>query len=265
MEIKFDKIPNARDLGGIRTKDGHTVRSGLLFRTAFLVNATPDDLRRLSEEFRVAKVIDLRSKYEVGKMPDAEVPEAQHVHVEIVTLNGHLFKGMHAFAESALSFEEGMARFIMTPAAKMICDGFYISFVEDPECQDSLNEFFNEVLSTDGPVLWHCTQGKDRTGLCAALLLFALGVSREEVIKDFLITNESYARDIRTVNEYVRNLGGEEEETTCVWTLVGVNRQQFEAALDMIESRFGGPEEYLKNQIRLSGDDIAELRRRYLL
>lgn len=265
MEIRFDKIPNARDLGGIRTTDGHTVRSGLLLRTAFLVNASSEDLRRLSEEFHVAKVIDLRSKYEVGKMPDAEVAGAQHAHVEIVTLNGHLFKGMHAFAESSSSFEEGMARFIMTPAAKMICDGFYISFVEDPECQDSLHEFFSEVLSTDGPVLWHCTQGKDRTGLCAALLLYALGVSREEVMKDFLITNESYARDIEEVNGYVRNLGGGEEETTCVWTLVGVNRQQFEAALDVIDSRFGGPEGFLKNQLRLSAEDITELRRRYLL
>lgn len=262
--ISFEKIPNARDLGGIRNAEGQIVRSGLLLRTAFLVNASGNDLDRLSREFHVAKVIDLRSEFEVGKMPDKDIPGAEHAHVEIITLNGHLFKGMHAFAQTSSSFEEGMARFIMTPAAKMICDGFYVSFVEDPECQESLHDFFRELLSTDGTVLWHCTQGKDRTGLCAALLLLALGVNREEIMKDFLLSNEFYARDIKTVSEYVRSLGGGEEEINCVWTLVGVNEAQFVAALDLIDSRFGGPEAYLKNQLHISDADISELRRRYL-
>lgn len=265
MMINFEKIPNARDLGGIKTADGRTVRSGLLLRTAFLVNATDGDLRRLSEEFHVAKVIDLRSPFEAGRFPDRPVEGASHAHIEIVTLNGHLFKGMHAFNEISSSFEEGMARFIMTPAAKMICDGFYVSFVDDPECQESLEMFFRELLATDGTVLWHCTQGKDRTGLCAALLLLSLGVSREEVMKDFLVTNTFYKDDIAAVSEHVLGLGGGDEEITCVWTLVGVNEKEFTAALDLIDSKYGGPDAYLKNQLRLSGADISELRKRYLL
>lgn len=263
--ISFDKIPNARDLGGIKTTDGRTVRSGLLLRTAFLVNASDSDLERLAGEFHVVKVIDLRSPFETGHYPDRPIEGAVHSHIEIVTLNGHLFKGMHAFAEISSSFEEGMARFIMTPAAKMICDGFYVSFVDDPECQESLEAFFREILATDGTVLWHCTQGKDRTGLCAALLLLALGVSREEVMKDFLVTNEFYKDDIASVSDYVLSLGGGDEEITCVWTLVGVNEMQFSAALDLIDSKYGGPAAYLRNQLRLSDADIAELRRRYLI
>lgn len=262
--IAFEKIPNARDLGGIKVMDGRAVRSGLLLRTAFLVNATDEDVRRLSEEFHVAKVIDLRSPFEAGRFPDRPIEGAAHAHIEIVTLNGHLFKGMHAFAEISSSFEEGMARFIMTPAAKMICDGFYVSFVDDPECQDSLSAFFRELLATDGTVLWHCTQGKDRTGLCAALLLLSLGVSREEVMKDFLVTNEFYKEDIASVSRYVISLGGGDEEINCVWTLVGVNEREFTAALDLIDSKYGGPGAYLRNQLRLSDADIEELCGRYL-
>ena len=262
--IAFESIPNARDLGGIRTTDGSVIKDGMLFRTAYLAKASATDIARLSDEYRVTKVIDLRSEYETAKMPDIPVPGAEYAHIEIITLNGHLFKGMHAFGQNASSFEEAMALFIMTPAAKMICDGFYVSFVEDPDCQESIHAFFREVLSTRGPVLWHCTQGKDRTGLCAALLLYALGVSREEILKDFLLSNVSYANDIETVGEYVRSRGGAEEEMTCVWTLIGVNEQAFNDALDLIDSRFGGPESYLQNQIRLTAEEKDELRRRYL-
>ena len=265
MEITFDNIPNARDLGGIRTRDGHVLRVGCLLRTAFLVNASDNDIRRLSDEFHVSKVIDLRSEFETGQMPDPSVPGACYSHIEIVTLNGHLFKGMHAFSKVSSSFEEGMARFIMTPAAKMICDDFYVSFVDDPECQRSLHDFFEALLDTDGTVLWHCTQGKDRTGLCAAMLLYALGVSREDVMADFRISNESFARDVRNVMDYVTGLGGGDEEFNCVWTLVGVNERLFSAALDLIDGRYGGPQAYLRNQLGVDDGDILELRRRYIL
>lgn len=263
--IAFDKIPNARELGGIRGAAGKTIRHGLIYRTAFLVNASDDDITRLSEEFGIRKVIDLRSEFEVGKQPDRRVPGSEYAHIEIVTLNGHLFKGMHDCFESASCFEEGMAKFIMSPAAKMICDGFYVSFVDDEECQDSIHNFFQEVLATEGPLLFHCTQGKDRTGLCAAFLEHILGVSREDIMKDFLITNESYAHDLAVVGEHLRRMGGGPEEDMCRWTLVGVREQSFLDALDRIDSHYGGMDAYIKNQLRISEADIEVLRGRYLV
>lgn len=263
--IAFDKIPNARELGGIRGAGGKVIRHGALYRAAFLVNASDADIKALEEVYHISKVIDLRSQFEVGKQPDRRIPGSEYAHIEIVTLNGHLFKGMHDCFESGSCFEEGMAKFIMSPAAKMICDGFYVSFVDDPECQESIHKFFAEVLRTEGPLLFHCTQGKDRTGLCAALLEHILGVSREDIMKDFLKTNETYARDLDVVGEYLRRMGGGPEEDMCRWTLVGVREQSFVDALNRIDTHFGGMDAYIKNQLRISEADIMELRRRYLL
>lgn len=263
--IAFDSIPNARELGGIHGADGKVVRGGVLYRTAFLVNASENDLNTLAEVYKIKKVIDLRSEFEVGKQPDKRVPGSVYSHVEIVTLNGHLFKGMHDCFESGSCFEEGMAKFIMTPAAKMICDGFYVSFVDDPECQGSIHHFFEEVLDTRGPILFHCTQGKDRTGLCAAFLLHILGASREAIMKDFLLTNETYARDLDVVGEYLKRMGGGPEEDLCRWTLVGVREQSFVDALNRIDEHYGGMDAYIKNQLRVSEADIKVLRERYLV
>lgn len=262
--IKFQNIPNPRELGGLEVAGGRKVREGRLFRTGYLTYATDEDLRTIAEEMGVKKVIDLRSEYEIGREPDREVSGAQYVHAEVMSLNGHLFKGMaKCFAEAA-SFEDGMATFVMGEAAKMICDGFYVSFVADPGSIDAYKLFMQEVLSCDGaPILWHCTQGKDRTGLGAAFILGALGATRETIIKDFDLSNDSYRNEMARIKALVRTRGGSTEDLDCVDTLVGVNVRLFNDALDYIDTHFGGMDAFIRNQLRMSEADIEKLRELY--
>jgi len=256
---------NARELGGVRVRDGRQVRSGLLFRTAHLGEASDGDLEKL-QELGVRGVIDLRSAYESGKMPDRTLPGAWHTQVEVLSLNGHLFKGMSKVFEKACSFEEGMAEFVMSEAAKMLCDGFYVSFVDDPESQASFARFFREILSSGGsPVLWHCTQGKDRTGLAAAFLLFALGASRAAVVEEFALSNVYYGNDMARIKAMVAEKGGGEEEFNCIDTLVGVNVRSFNEGLDWIDANYGGMDSYLASRLELTPDDASRLRELYLV
>ena len=263
--IQFDNIPNARELGGIHTRDGRRVRDGLLLRSAYLVHASDADIARLSEEYHISKVLDLRTGYECRRSPDRPVPGASNVNIEILSLNGHLYRGMSKFFPEGVSFEGGMAGFCMSPAAEMLCDGFYASFVSDPECQESYANFFRELLSSEGPVLWHCTQGKDRTGLAAAFLLYVLGAEEKDIHADFLESNVSYADDIAGVKACVTQMGGTQVNLECVQTLVGVSDRSFLEAMDWIGSHCGGMDEYIKNQLHLSEADVLELRRRYLV
>jgi len=263
--IAFDSIPNARELGGLRVKDGRMVRHGMLYRTAYLAFASDEDLRRLSEDYGIRKVIDLRSTHETTHKPDRPVAGAEYSQIEIVTLNGHLFKGMSKFFQGDVSFEEGMSHFVMEPAAKMLCDDFYVSFVDAPDCQECFEKFFREILSAKGPVLWHCTQGKDRTGLSSAFLLHALGADRPTIMYDFNLTNDFYAHDIDVLDYMVARLGGGPEEFACIRTLVGVNSKLFVDALDWIDNKFGGLDAYIRNQLHISEAEIDILKKRYLL
>ena len=262
--IAFDHIPNARELGGVKVQDGRHVKNGLLFRTAHLAAASDSDIEEL-QRLGIRGIVDFRSEYESGRMPDKPVPGAWHTQIEVLSLNAHLYKGMNAAFDSSSTFEEGMSSFIMTEAAKMICDGFYISYVDDPDSQASYARFFRELLSLKGqPILWHCTQGKDRTGLAAAFLLFALGADRQAVIEEFAISNIFYARDIAKVKAVVAAKGGGYDEFNCVDTLVGVTVPGFMDGLDWIDKYYGGMDSYLTNQLELSGEDIAKLREYYL-
>ena len=262
--IAFDNIVNARELGGVKVQDGRRVKYGLLFRTAHLATASEADIEKL-QKMGIRGVIDFRSENEAGRMPDKAVPGAWHIQLEVLLLNAHLYKGMNQAFDSSTTFEEGMSNFIMTEAAKMICDGFYISYVDDPDSQAAYARFFRELLSLEGkPALWHCTQGKDRTGLAAAFLLFALGADRNTVIEEFAISNIFYARDIAKVKAVVALKGGGLDEFNCVDTLVGVTIPGFMDGLDWIDKYYGGMDSYLANQLELDGNDIAKLREYYL-
>ena len=135
----------------------------------------------------------------------------------------------------------------------------------DPDCQQQFARFFRLVLETDhGAVLFHCTQGKDRTGIASALLLAALGADRETIVADFDATNRVYEKDVRKYSRRVKFWGGKEEEVGVVKAFLGCNTENFIKALDRIDQEFGSLQAYLKGPIGLTDADIQTLRERYL-
>ena len=116
----------------------------------------------------------------------------------------------------------------------------------------------------DGGILWHCFQGKDRTGWGAAYLLFALGVDREAIIEDFDLSNTAYRELVTRLNLEIESRGGEAEKEV-VQAFMGVSTVNFVRTLDLIDREFGGMRNYLQEQLFLASDDIQLLRKRFLI
>lgn len=252
--LKFDGIENARDLGGTRTASGRVVKSGLLYRTALLKPASKKDIERL-KELGIKHIYDLRSTHEMTEAPDPEIEGVRSTHVPLVALDGNLFKGMG----------EDLAGFMFRPAAEMICDGFYLSFIDDDNCQRRFSLLLHYVTESYGePLLWHCSQGKDRTGLLAAFILFALGADRKTVLDDFAQSNVEYASALQEISEKIRSMGGGEDELRHAQTLVGVNLDEFNLALDHIDKRYGDVMNYISGPLAMSDEDLEKMRNTYL-
>ncbi len=117
----------------------------------------------------------------------------------------------------------------------------------------------------DGGILWHCFQGKDRTGWGAAYLLFALGVDREAIIEDFDLSNTAYRELVTRLNLEIESRGGGEAEKEVVQAFMGVSTVNFVRTLDLIDREFGGMRNYLQEQLFLASDDIQLLRKRFLI
>ena len=142
----------------------------------------------------------------------------------------------------------------------------YDGTVDGEQAHKGFHAFFDVLLNNkDGKaVLWHSTAGKDRAGLCAALLLSALGVDRATILDDFALTNDFNAVKIEALVAAAEADGYTAEQAQAVRDLTGVNRDYLEHTLDYIDQTYGSMHDYLINQIGLTEDEIAQLQEMYL-
>lgn len=262
-------IVNARDLGGYTMQDGRFVRRGMLLRAAHLADAADTDIRYL-EQLPVTAVIDFRKEQEKAGKVDREVPGARYTSLP-VDPSGN---AMATATEEEKKKFSGQKKFdvkkvivfaAFNKKAQAVAREMYPTLLFDPDCQQQFARFFRLVLETDhGAVLFHCTQGKDRTGIASALLLAALGADRETIVADFDATNRVYEKDVRKYSRRVKFWGGKEEEVGVVKAFLGCNTENFIKALDRVDQEFGSLQAYLKGPIGLTDADIQTLRERYL-
>ena len=267
--IPVNGIINARDLGGYIIQDGRRLRDGMLIRSAHLADATDEDLQYLLS-IPISKVIDFRKDIELKGKTDRMVPGAEYIRLEIDASGKivsqatedekRLFTGHKQF-----DVKKFMVMAAFNSMAQRIAQEMYPNLFFDPECQEQFREFFRLILETEkGAILYHCTQGKDRTGAASALILAALGADRETIIADFDATNRVYEADVRRCCHNVRLMGGKETELATVKSFLGANTENFIKVLDRIDREFGTMEAYLKGPIGLTDQDILTLRERYL-
>lgn len=170
---------NFRDLGGIRTIDGKEVAWGRLFRSDGLSGLTPEDLAYLAS-IPVITVTDFRNSYEAEKSPDRLPPTVKH-HLHYAITPGRLEAG-------------NPDAIFAKPAGDELMEEMNRILVRDKEIQRQYREFFRRVQDREYlPLLFHCSAGKDRTGLAAALILFSLGVDKETVMRDYMASEQYLA------------------------------------------------------------------------
>jgi protein-tyrosine phosphatase len=166
---RLEGTPNFRDLGGLPTVDGRVTRHGVLFRSSALEELTSRDVRHLIDDIGIRTVIDLRSADDRETAQPLLDTSVRHLNLPI-SRGGpttSLERPMDADGRADMALIYGM--YIETSAA-------------------SISEIIAELTSGATPAVFHCAAGKDRTGVLAAILLSAVGVTRDAVIADFMET-----------------------------------------------------------------------------
>ena len=265
MNVLFDNIINARDLGGMIGHGGKAVRRGMLLRTAHLHDATDEDIRRLREDYHLRRVFDFRSLGEAEFLPDREVEGATHHLLPTIDLSEERISGQAIPQEAFLDLENHIVNYSFYPEVQQMAAGMYPSLIRSEYSQLQYAAFLRLIIETpDGGVLWHCFQGKDRTGWGAAFILFALGVDKEAIIEDFDRSNDAYRELVARLNNDILVRGGGEAEMDVIRAFMGVSTKNFRRTLELIDREFGGMLAYLRNQLFLTDADLSLLRHRYL-
>ncbi len=266
--IAFEEIENARDMGTLVMQDGQTVRTGMLVRCGCLAKATDSDVAVLKEKYHLTDVFDFRFEAEANAAPDRIIVGVSYTHLS--TLPKAFIEGFSSSGRSdsvkmdKKSMMETLMKYAFEPKAQTMVRQLYPAIVTDSTAQHYYGEFLRGVLRAEGGVLWHCSQGKDRAGWAAAFLLAALGASRDTIVEDFDLSNQSYARQVEALTAKMQSMNGGDEAVAFIRAMVGVSRENFEATLDLIDQRYGTLSQYIENQLGFSKEAQQQLRAKYL-
>lgn len=191
MKINLSGISNARDIGGIDTAFG-TVATGRLFRSGEHSRMTDKDKQTLAE-CGLARVIDLRTAAEIANVPDRKIDGVEYVNIPIIqaTTFGISYESSDG-PVIAEKLRQGILRMRdkgETPDEHM--RELYGRFVRNEFCREHIGQFVRTLADKPvaGATLWHCSAGKDRVGVCTAVLLHCLGASKQQIVDDYMLTN----------------------------------------------------------------------------
>lgn len=266
--IAFEGIENVRDMGGLVMQDGQTVRTGMLVRGGCLAKATDSDVAILKEKYHLTDVFDFRFEAEANAAPDRIIDGVSYTHLS--TLPKALIEGFSSSGRSdsvkmdKKSMMETLMKYAFEPKAQTMARQLYPAIVTDSAAHHYYGMFLRGVLNAKGGVLWHCSQGKDRAGWASAFLLAALGASRDTIVEDFDLSNQSYARQVEALTANVQEKKGGKDAVAFIRAMVGVSRENFEATLDLIDQKYGSLSQYLDNQLGFSKEEQQQLRLKYL-
>jgi protein-tyrosine phosphatase len=253
--LPLEGAKNFRDLGGYRAGDGRYVRWGLVYRSNYLVDLTPKDFAYLND-LGIRLVCDVRSEAERARAPDHWVGNAPELFSIPIGPN----------RDGTLTPEELKQRVAsLNNESKNATRGY------DKLAIDFAPQFGNilrRLAAGDLPAVEHCSSGKDRTGVFSAILLTTLGVPRDTVIQDYLLTTRYLlAPDSveKTTADLQKILGlSEPPDAATVQALMTTKPETLDATFESLNKTYGSFDSYLQNALKISNSDLAALRQHLL-
>ncbi|MGE8537316.1 tyrosine-protein phosphatase [Chryseobacterium sp. D764] len=240
--IHIKKVTNFRTVGNIKNVDGRTLKEGKFYRSAHLHKLKKksfDDFEKLG----IKEIIDLRNSKEIAEKPDW-LP------------SGIVYKKYSAFEDEGDQLAQARKLVLKgkvnaSDADKRMID-FYREYVtENPE---TIKKIITEILESEDPVLYHCTAGKDRTGITTALILTILRFDKETIYNEYLLSNnyrkEMVEKRLRLANRL--HFIYPKMDLQVLENLSWVEKRYLDAAFGEIDKKYGSIDVYIQQVLGIS-------------
>ena len=264
--IGLKGVINARELGGYENKHDRVIKRCKLIRTGQLYSADTKDKKILNEDYNVGTIIDFRSEFETASQPDPPIFGARYYNLPVLALR-FTESDLQKIQRSSEENENGIRLMLLAEAGMTADTAVYDRIMFGEPAKKAYKRFFELLLENDDEhsVLFHCTQGKDRTGIAAALLLTLLDVPDEIIMSDYLLTNSANARIIQSDIDAVMLHNADNGIIDSVRRMNGVSEYLIEYVLSKARVEYGSVRDFIKKTYELSEADIAELNQKYLI
>lgn len=252
-EMNIEKVYNFRSVGNIKNTEGRTLKEGKLYRSGHLSKLENRYFETL-ENLGIKEIIDLRNSEEIARKPD-HIPDRL------------IYRNESAFEDEGDQLDQARKLVLKgkvsgADAEKRMLD-FYRNYVtEHPEV---IRKIVTEILESDTPVLYHCTAGKDRTGVITALILTVLRFDKETIVNDYLLSN-NYREKL--VGQRLRLAGNlhfiyPKLDIRVLEKLSWVEKAYLEAAFNEISKKYGSTDRYIQEVLGISEGKREEYIRKF--
>lgn len=246
-KIHLEKCRNVRDIcyGDIKEK--------CLIRSEVLSDLSDDDIRILTKTYGVKTVIDLRTPEE-REIPDVMMPGVEYIPISLLEAATQGITHEMTLEEKMAFYKENLPD---------LADLYKVMVFPNtkPQWQQIFDIFVN---NEEGAILWHCAEGKDRCGLVAAMIEYALGLDMKTIMQDYLKTNETAEGRARMMYELVIDYEGDMEKAQRTYDEYVAKEEYLNGAFDYIYETYGSIDNFLKE---ICGVDEAKreiLKKKYL-
>jgi len=255
LQIQLEGAINFRDIGGYTTKDGKKVKTNKIFRAAEISTLTDQDMKVMSDK-KILTVIDFRGTKEASLAPDKLLPNAEYI---LCPAGSETVNNGDA-EEMIKNLKKEGNQFLLEFYGEKGVDYF----------GDRYRTLFQKLASKedDKGILYHCTGGRDRTGMATALILYVLQVPMETIEKDFVASN-AFLKEKKKVGgsntedmykDLVKATGLTPAALEAKMALTPELIQTFFAA---INKKYGSIEQFLAKEMKLNEKDLQTIRTKY--
>ncbi|MBW2939165.1 tyrosine-protein phosphatase [Zhongshania aquimaris] len=238
-KLDFDGMYNFRDLGGYRTTDNRQLKWGQVYRADKLSSLTSED-QQFIVRLGIRQVSDFRSEEERIESPH-KLPASTGITVKElpITVDAAQIEHITARLQEENVTADDMAHFLIEANREMV-ERF------TPTYREWLQNLLDE---SSYPQVFHCTAGKDRTGLGAALLMSILGVPYDTILEDYLSTNTFTAERVEHIVHYVHEKTMHQVNQDVIRTLFTVQEQYLGEAFKAITEEYGDVDNYIETAL----------------
>ncbi|WP_018179596.1 tyrosine-protein phosphatase [Jongsikchunia kroppenstedtii] len=254
---------NARDIGGYDGLFGSTVKTGLVYRSNAMTNLNAADLAKLATT-GITDIIDFRSPAEAAAAPDSLVPTASNTKRPIYDPSNDFYALVGSILAGGASNIQAK---LGNGGGATIMENYYrwVIATPGPTARNQLAATFKEAATSPTPILYHCTSGKDRTGMMTAILLTALGTPKNEVYEDYLKSNANLAAsNAATIAGLEAGYHLDAATAHLMDPILGVQASFLDAAFDQMNKSFGSFANFVRTGLGIDDATLAALRKKML-
>jgi len=243
-EVALEGVVNFRDLGGYATTDFRSILRGRVYRAGDISNLTDADMEELKRR-KIYTVIDFRGEGEAAAAPDRLLPGAEYLPLPAGSGNS---TDMSSFTKGHVSGTDLMMAF----------------YSDVSVFKEKYRPFFRklQMLPDTSAVVFHCSAGKDRTGIAAALLLYILEIPMETIMSDYVLSNHYRVNENKKMIDYMVNeLNIDHKMAT---EIMDANPFYLETMFNALKRQYGSIDSFLYKELGIDENFNLRLREKFL-